>query len=435
MPAVLILSTWQAIALAVGWLLALLLGFLLWSSRSQRPTRVEPGSVEPLPEVLPALQALTEAWVTRGNRVELIENGDGFFPELLRQVSAAESSIHLEVYAWWTGDICRRLATALEERASSGVEVRVLVDALGALKMEDDVRKTLIESSVILGVYHPFQWRSLGRLNKRDHRKLAIFDGKIGYMFGHGIAEEWQGDARDSTEWRDLAARIEGPAVARMQGVFAQNWMEEQGELLASAKYFPSIEAIESDRASGGGIDIYVVSSSPRGGVSDSSILYRLLIGAARKELVIENPYFAPGREVIGLLVDAVKRGVRVRVLVPGEVTDSHLVRHAGHYFFAELLEGGVEIYEFQPTLNHQKVVVVDGSWSYLGSANFDERSFDINAEAGLVLHDESVAGDLLKIFEKDLERSKRRDAREWRRRGAWKRVKERLAFLFHDQI
>lgn len=295
--------------------------------------------------------------------------------------------------------------------------------------MSADVRKTLTESGVDLGFYHDVRWRSLGRLNKRDHRKLAIFDGHIGFIFGHGIAGEWQGDAQSADEWRDLAARIEGPAVSRMQGVFAQNWMEERGELLASSSYFPEIDPAAH------GIDIHVVSSSPRGGVSDSSILYRLMIGAARKDLVIQNPYFAPGREVIGLLQDAVERGVRVRVLLPGEVTDSHLVRHAGHYFFEDLLQGGVEIYEFQPMLNHQKVVIVDASWSYLGSANFDERSFDINAEAGLVLHSESLAAELLEIFDKDLERSKRLDADEWRRRGLTKRVKERLAFLFHDQI
>ena len=421
---------WQVLALSAGWVLAVMLGFLLWSSRSQRPTRVEPGSVEPLPEILPALQALTEAWTTTGNRVMLFENGDGFFPELLRQVEAAESSIHLEVYAWWQGEICDRVSDALAARALDGIEVRVMVDALGAALMNGGCAQKLKDSRVSLVRYHDVRWRSLGRLNKRDHRKVAVFDGRTGFVFGHGIADEWQGDARNAKEWRDLGARIEGPAVSRLQGVFAQNWMEETGELLASARYFPDV-----DPAEGGDVDIHVVSSSPRGGVSDSSILYRLLIGAAQHDLVIQNPYFAPGREVIGLLVNAVERGARVRILVPGDATDSHLVRYAGHYFFDELLAGGVEIYEFQPTLNHQKVVLVDGAWSYLGSANFDERSFDINAEAGVVMHSETVAGELMDFFEKDLRRSERLDASEWQRRGLVRRVKERLAFLFHDQI
>lgn len=421
-------SSWILPLLATGWLLAVLLGVLLWSSRSQRYTRLRPEPLAPHTELLPAVQGLTRSWVVGGNAVELLENGDEFYPALLRDVEAARDSIHIEVYAWWRGRICDDVAAALSRQARRGVEVRLLVDALGSWTMDPKLVDAMERSGCRIARYHDFRLRTLGRLNKRDHRKLAIFDGRVGYIFGHGLSKLWEGRADHAESWRDLAARVRGPVVSRVQSVFVQNWMEETAELLADHRYFP-------DQPVAGDVDLHVVSSSPRGGVSNASLLYRLMIGTAQRELVIQNPYFAPGPEVVDMMCEACHRGVRVRLLLPGPITDSRVVQYAGQHLYERLLLAGVEIWRFQTTLNHQKCVIVDGCWSYLGSANFDERSFDINAEVGLGILDTGIAEKLTALFEKDLESSLRMDLERWRRRSLLTRLVERASFLVHDQL
>ena len=419
---------WLLVLLAAGSALSVLLAVLLWSSRSQRYTRLRPEPLDPHHKLLPAVQGLTQSWLVPGNSFQLLENGDEFYPALLEDIDAAEESIHIEVYAWWDGDICNRVAEALSRQARRGVEVRLLLDALGSWLMDDELARDMRRAGCKIAWYHDFRLRSLGRLNKRDHRKLAIFDGRTGYVFGHGLSKFWEGCGDRAECWRDLAARVQGPVVPRLQAVFMQNWMEETAELLADGRYFPEIPPA-------GDIDLHVVSSSPRGGVSSSSLLYRLMISSAERELTIQNPYFAPGYEVVEMLCEASQRGVRVRLLLPGPVSDSRIVQFAGQHLYSRMLAAGVEIWRFQPTLNHQKVVVVDGAWCYLGSANFDERSFDINAEVGLSIVDARVAGQLQQIFEKDLERSERLDPERWRRRSLAMRLLERATFLVHDQL
>jgi cardiolipin synthase len=326
------------------------------------------------------------------------------------------------------GAICDRVATALAERARAGVEVRVLLDALGAWKIERRLIERMRGAGCKLCFYHALTLRSLGRLNKRDHRKLAIFDGRRAYVFGHGFAEEWDHEARGDRAWRDTAGRVEGPAVNSLQAVFAQNWMGETREVLAGSRYFPAPEQP-------GDVAVHVVASSPRGGVSSSSLLYRLMICAARREVLIQNPYFAPSPEVVKLLLGAIDRGVRVRILTAGPRTDSHLVRWAGHFVFDDLLHAGAELHEFQPTLNHQKIMVVDRQWCYLGSANFDDRSFDINAEVGLGILDAGVCDILAAAFERDLQRARRMIPERWRRRPLRKRAVEWAAYLIREQL
>jgi cardiolipin synthase len=320
------------------------------------------------------------------------------------------------------------VATALAESARAGVEVRVLLDALGAWKIERRLVQRMREAGCSVCFYHALTLRSFGRLNKRDHRKLAVFDGRRAYVFGHGFAEEWDHEARGDRAWRDTAARVEGPVVNALQAVFAQSWMGETSEVLAGSRYFP-------DPRRAGDVAIQVVASSPRGGVSSSSLLYRLMICAARREVLIQNPYFAPPPEVVELLLGAVDRGVRVRILTAGPHTDSHLVRWAGHFVFPDLLRGGAEIHEFQPTLNHQKIMVVDRAWCYLGSANFDDRSFDINAEVGLGILDAGVCDTLADAFECDLQLARRMTTERWRQRPLRKRAVEWAAYLIREQL
>ncbi len=304
----------------------------------------------------------------------------------------------------------------------------MLLDALGAQKIERRLVERMRDAGCNVVFYHPLSLRAIGRLNKRDHRKLAIIDGRRAYVFGHGFGEEWDHDTRGDRAWRDTAARVEGTAVNALQAVFAQNWMGETGEVLAGARYFPP-------PAEAGDVAVQVVGSSPRGGVSSASLLYRLMICAAQREVVIQNPYFAPPPEAVHVLLAALDRGVRVRILTAGPRTDNHLVRWAGHYVFPELLRRGAEIHEFQPTLCHQKIMVVDREWCYLGSANFDDRSFDINAEVGLGILDQGVCDTLAAAFERDLERARRVTPERWRRRPMRKRAVEWAAYLIREQL
>jgi cardiolipin synthase len=421
------LSFWGVLLFSSGWILVALLALMLWSARCQRPTRIVADNVDPLPDGLSTIEALTGSQHSNGNRLEILQD-QALFTSLLDEIANATETIHLESYVWWRGAICERFATALAQRARDGIEVRVLLDALGAWKIERRLVDRMRRAGCKLCFYHAFTLRSFGRLNKRDHRKLAVIDGRRAYVFGHGFAEEWDHETRGDRAWRDTAARVEGPAVNALQAVFAQTWMGETSEVLAGGLYFP-----EPERA--GDVAVHVVASSPRGGVSSSSLLYRLMICAARREVLIQNPYFAPPPEVVELLVGAIDRGVRVRILTAGPRTDSHLVRWAGHFVFPDLLRGGAEIHEFQPTLNHQKIMVVDREWCYLGSANFDDRSFDINAEVGLGILDTGVCDLLAEAFERDLQRAHRMTPERWRRRPLRKRAVEWAAYQIREQL
>jgi cardiolipin synthase len=420
-------STLAFVVLAAGWLLVVLLGIMIWSGRCQRPTRIDPCCVDPLPGGLPALEALTGSTRSGGNKIDILQD-QGLYNALLEEIASAKESIHLESYVWWRGRICVRFAEALAARARDGVEVRLLLDALGAMKMERRLIKLMRDAGCQVVFYHPFSLRALGRLNKRDHRKLALFDSRRAYVFGHGFAEEWDHDTRGDRAWRDSAARVEGPVVNALQAVFAQGWMSETSEVLSQARYFPHAEKV-------GDVTAHVIASSPRGGVSSCSLLYRIMICAAKREILIQNPYFAPSPEVVELLLAARERGVRVRILTAGPRTDSRLVRWAGHFVFPELLRGGVEIHEFQPTLNHQKIMVVDRDWCYLGSANFDDRSFDINAEVGLGILDSSVCDTLAEAFTNDLRRARRMTLEPFTRRPLRKRAVEWAAYQIREQL
>jgi len=394
-------TTWLLWLAGLGWAVAAFFALLLWSGRSQRPTHIEVEKVGSPDEIGDAVEALIRSWRMEGNSTRVLENGDGFFPVLLEAVAAARHSVHLESYIWERGGICDRLGNALIAASRRGVAVRVLLDGMGAASIEGELLRRMREAGCSVVFFHDVRLRSLGRLNSRTHRKLALVDGLRAFVFGHGIGPKWEGAGDRPGSWRDLGIEVRGPILRLLQGTFVQHWMEECGDVLESATDFPR-PAPEGD------VVLQVVASSPKGGVSSSSLYYRLMIAAAREELLIANPYFAPAREVLELLRAARGRGVRVRLLTAGERTDSRLIWHAAHGLYPRLLSIGVEIWEYQPSLLHQKVVVVDRRWSYLGSANFDERSFDINAELGLGIWDRGLSQELAALFEADLDLSRR---------------------------
>ena len=420
------------------WILIVLVGavvvlaLLLWSVQRERETHVRVPDIDRFAEALPSIASLTHAAVLPGNRVEVLQDGDGFFPPLLRDIAAARDSIHIETYVWWEGEICRQVAAALAARAQDGVEVRLTLDAVGAQKMDDGLRELMQRAGVRIVHYHPFHWTDLGLFNNRTHRKVAVFDGRVAYVFGHGFAQEWVGRGQDADHWRDTGLRLEGPIVNAVQGVFAENWMEETSEVLVGERYFPTLPPAGPPSEQ---VRAQMIASSPHGGVSELELLLKLAIASARERLFIQNPYFIPDAELVEMLGRAVQRGVDVRIMVPGPVTDSAVVKHAGHYHFEELLRRRVRLFEYQRTLLHQKVMVVDGLWSLVGSTNFDDRSLDINDEASVAVLDRGVAAELAAAFERDLQDSIEIRLDAWLDRGLWHRLLDGLSYPLNEQL
>lgn len=406
-----------------------LLGTMLWNNLRERDFHVRVPDVDSFEEALPSIAGMTKAVILEGNAAEILQNGDEFFPALLDSIARAQETIHFETYVWWSGDICDQVADAFAARAREGVKVRIMIDAMGSMKMKPYLRERMTEAGCKVAFYHPIRLIDLGQLNKRTHRKLAIFDGREAFIFGHGISRLWTGHGQDRKHWRDTGVRLRGPVVNAVQSVFAQHWIEETGEVLVGEQYFPHLEPA-------GGVRMHVLAGAPLGGVSDLELMFQMSIAAAQKELIIQNPYFIPDGETAVLLKRAVKRGVEVKIMVPGKVTDSPIVSHAGHRHFSDMLHAGVRIFCFERTLIHQKIMIVDGLWSHVGSTNLDDRSFDINEEAGVGIIDEGIAAELEAAFKEDLKSSVELEAESWDRGyKLWHRAFDRACYLLSGQL
>lgn len=401
----------------------------LWSIWREPKTHLTINNPGDLNALLPSIVGLTQASLEGGNRAEVLENGDGFFPRLIADINQAKESVHLESYIWWRGNVCDQLARALAEAAHRGVEVRVLVDASGGHKMTKQNQALMGREGVKLASFHPIGLSNLGRLNNRDHRKIAIIDGRVGYIGGYGIADEWSGHAQDKKHWRDTGLRIIGPVVNRMQGAFCENWIEQTGEILAGEKYFPHT-------APAGTTQAHLAYTSPTGSISSVQVLYYLAIESARHEIIIQNPYLLPDENSIVAIGDAVRRGVVVQIMVPATTTtDSPIVQHASHHQFGTLLKAGAHVYEYDKTLLHQKVIIVDGVWSCIGSTNFDSRSFNLNDEISIATLDPQIAAQLRGAFTDDLRHAHERHFDEWSHRPFWHKTIDGLAYLAHGEL
>jgi cardiolipin synthase len=366
--------------------------------------------------------------VAGGNRFRVLLNGDEIFPALLGAIARAERSISFETYIYWSGEIGRRFADALAERARAGVKVHVLLDWVGSQKMDDALLEEMRGAGVEIHKYHRPRWSDLGRLNNRTHRKLLVVDGRIGFTGGVGIAPQWTGHAQDPEHWRDTHFEVEGPAVAQMQSVFMDNWIKATGKVLHGPDYFPAIAAAGDGLAQ-------VFGSSPSGGSESMQLMYLLSITAAERSIRLSSSYFVPDELALHALVDALKRGVRLQIITPGPHIDTEVVRQASRARWGQLLAAGAEIHEYQPTMFHCKVLVVDEFLVSAGSTNFDNRSFRVNDEANLNLYDARFAQQQAAIFDADLQRSRRITYEEWQRRPLRERIAERLSSLIGWQL
>ena len=366
--------------------------------------------------------------ILEGNKVDALLNGDEIFPAMLAAIRSAEKTITFETYIYWSESIGEEFSQALSERARAGVKVHLMLDFMGTMKMDLAQIDALKAAGVKVQRYHKPVWWKLARLNNRTHRKLLIIDGKLGFTGGVGIADQWRGNAQDENHWRDTHFRIEGPAVGQMQAVFNDNWLKATGTVLDGADYFPALKAV-------GNMPAQMFSSSPTGGSESMHLMYLMSITSARKTIDLSAAYFVPDDLTIRTLIEAAKRGVRVRIIMPGKYIDSDLVKAASRERWPELLAAGVKLAEYQPTMYHVKGLIVDTLLVSVGSTNFDNRSFSINDEANLNVLDPVFARQQEAIFEADWRLSRQVTKEAFRERPWWQRVTTGMASLVKAQL
>ena len=363
-----------------------------------------------------------------GNRITGLLNGDEIFPAMLAAIRSARATITFETFIYWSGKVGREFAAALTERANAGVRVHVLLDWIGSNKLDATALAELEEAGIEVERYRPLRWYSLSRMNSRTHRKILVIDGRIGFIGGVGIADQWSGHAQSPDHWRDSHFQVEGPVVAHLQAAFADNWMKTRADVFNAADYFPDLAPVGDSRAQ-------VFKSSPREGGDSARLMFLLSISAARQRILIANSYFVPDSRTIEALVAALQRGVQVDIVVPGRHIDTKITRRASRSQWGPLLEAGAAIYEYQPTMYHCKVMVIDDCWVSVGSTNFDNRSFRLNDEANLNAIDTNFAEQQARVFETDKAASRRVTFREWQRRPWHEKVVESLAGLLRSQV
>jgi cardiolipin synthase len=368
---------------------------------------------------LRACEALTGAPVSYGNDLDLLVNGDQIFPAYLDAIRDAEETVNLLTYAYWKGDVAIEVADCLTEKARAGVECNVIIDALGGAQMDSGLLEMMRDAGVEISWFRPLKAYAVRRLENRTHRKLLIVDGKVGFTGGVGIAEEWTGNAQDPDHWRDTHVRVRGPVVRGLQGAFAENWLEGTGNVLAGDRYLPELDEVEN------GGPMQVVRSSATVGDTNAEALIYLALASAKTTIELTSAYFVPRPAFTDALVEAAERGVDMRILVPGSHIDKEFVRTAGRAAYDQLLEAGVRLFEYGPTMLHAKSLVIDGVWSCVGSINFDNRSFQLHDEIALCVQSERFAGELHEQLERDLVVSEQIDPDKWDERGPTQRARE----------
>jgi cardiolipin synthase A/B len=379
-------------------------------------------------EFLPTMGGATGAPFARGSRIEILNNGDEFYPAMLEAIEDAAVSINIEAYIYWAGKTGKRFALALADRGRAGVTVKILLDAVGSTSIGEDILRVLEAGKCQVAWYNPIHWYTIGRYNHRTHRKSLIIDGDLAFTGGAGIADQWEGHAQDPAHWRDIQLRVEGPAVTPLQTGFADNWLLTTGELISGPQYYPPV-----DRT--GALIAQTIISSPEVGASTVRVMYYLSIVCARQSIFIANPYFVPDQAGVDALVDAKRRGVDVRIMVSGAYNDNWLARQNSVRLYRSLLNAGIEILEFNQTMLHQKTMVVDALWATVGTTNFDNRSFAHNEENNVCVYDAAWARRLHDIFLADAGRCDRVTLEAWQKRGVVARAAEIVASLVQDQI
>lgn len=366
--------------------------------------------------------------IVPGNKVTVLENGDQIFPAMLEAIRGAKRTVTFETYIWWSGEIAKEFSAALCERAKAGVRVNVTVDWAGSIKMDSGMLEAMQQCGVHIERYRPLHWYNLGRLNNRTHRKLLIVDGTVGFTGGVGIGDPWRGHAQDPDHWHDLHFRVEGPVVSQMQAAFNDNWIKTTGTVLHGTEYFPEVPAA-------GTMPAHMFIASPAGGAESMHLMFLMAIASAEKTIDVEAAYFIPDPLLRDALLAARRRGVRVRLLLPGPYIDSETVRIATKQEWGPLLAAGAEMHLYQPTMLHVKLMIVDGFMVSVGSTNLDQRSFQLNDEASLNVYDADFAAQMTAVFERDLQHSKPYTYAMWADRPWTEKLSEKFIVPIKSQL
>ena len=379
------------------------------------------------PEFIDMLVGALNVPVLHGDTARALQNGDAFFPAMLEAIDGAERTVNFQCYIWESGSVSDRFIAAFARAAARGVEVRVLIDAFGAFKFKGDDRQRLRDAGCKLEFFRPIKWYNMIRVFKRTHQRAIVIDGRIGFTGGAAVADKWLGNAETEEHWRDSMTEVTGALVSGVQAAFGNDWVYCCGEILAGPRFFPQ-PPTGPDETGGSPPLGFAVVSSPSDAEQPIRICHWLGFRAARKRLYISNSYFIPDKRLRKVVMERSRAGVDVRILVPGNKTDAKPVRLAGQTHYEELMAAGVRIYEYQPTMMHAKVVVIDGVWSVVGSANMDERSMELNEENVLAIRDTALAGDIERSLLQDFEHSKEFELERWRRRPRYRRLLERIS-------
>jgi cardiolipin synthase len=416
----------------VGWTI-IGLGFIIWfvlvlfftpriDYKVSHPTRPDSD------EFLHVLQATCQAAIHFENKVEILTNGAQFYPAMREAILAAQASVNMEAYIFKKGEAAKMLVDAMIERARAGVEVRLTLDWVGSFLMVFGAPlRQLREAGCNVEFYQGLRWYRFHRLNNRTHRELLVVDGRVAFTGGAGVADHWLRPHRRRAAWRDTMARIEGPIVADLQGVFAENWLECCGEILTSPRHWPLLHGA-------GRTDAMLVKSSPSDRATASRVVFQMLIEGAVSSIDIHTPYFLPDRALRRALIHAARRGVRVRVIVPGKYSDQGLVRLASRRMYRELLHGGIRLYEYRPSMTHVKALMVDDAWAVIGTTNVDNRSFEHNDEINVAFREAAVTSRLRRDFEADLAACDEITLEEWLRRPALEKLVEPVCWILERQ-
>jgi len=367
-----------------------------------------------------SIELFTGTHIDPGNNVQILLNGNGTYPQLWKDLASAERTITVQMYYSQPGAVADTMAKYLIDRAQHKVRVLLLLDAFGSQPLKRDWMQRVKAAGVEVVWLRPLRWYSLQKAAQRSHVRVVVVDGRIGYTGGFGLADYWLGDGHHEDQWRETNVRFEGPTVAALQATFAAGWAEATGELLTGDMFFP-----KSSFADVGNMKAGLMHSVPSTGSTPAERFLALSIAGARKSLYISNSYFVPGESFMQLLLAAARRGVDVRVLTVSKKTDVKTTWYAGRTYYEKLLEGGVKIYEYQPTMMHAKSMVVDGVWSYVGSMNFDNRSLSFNDESLLVALDPAVGAQMNSIFMDDIKWSKEMKLDEFRKRPLSNKILE----------
>jgi cardiolipin synthase len=396
----------------------LVAGALLAIAQDQTTLKIESAHAIDDPQFPGYTASLLGAFATGGNSYTVLTNGDQIFPAMLTAVQNARRRISFETYIYNKGSVGEQFTQAFEAAARRGVQVNMVIDSMGSSKIPTEWQDRLRAAGAKVGQFGEPKWYALEELNYRTHRKILVVDGSVGFTGGVGLDDQWLGHAQDRDHWRDTMVRVEGPVVRMMEGAFNENFIETLGPVTPEVDPPIQIPAEPLDSA-------MVLRSSPSGGSNDLKRLYLVAMAASRRTLDICSPYFVTDESTEWSLQRARQRGVRVRVLVEGDLTDAKPVKYASRQAYQRLMDQGIEIYEYQPTMMHTKAMIIDGAWSMFGSANFDNRSLELNDEMNVAVSDRGLASRLLQDFEQDLRSARRLDPGQWRQRSALEKSRE----------